>query len=301
VKVLETERLTLRWFGDDDAQFVLGLLNEPSWVRNIGDRGVRTVEQARAWVAEKLGASYWQRGLGLWAIERRSDHVLVGMCGLIERDELPAIDIGYALLPSFWRQGLAREAVAACLDYARKVLGQARVLAIVQPENAPSIRLLEAVGLSRVGSHRATDGADLALFAVGEEATVEEIPSLVRRFYNAFCNRDRTAPIASVPSMFLPGATVTAVRDGQAETMTMRDFVLPRAALLLDGRLTDFQEREVAGRTEVRGALAHHASRYEKEGILDGIHHRGVGEKDFQLVRTPRGWKIAGLVWQDDD
>jgi RimJ/RimL family protein N-acetyltransferase len=304
VKILQTERLTLRWFTDDDAPFVLELLNEPSWIRNIGDRGVRTVDQARAWIADKLVAGYWQKGLGLWAVERRSDGALVGMCGLLERDELPDIDVGYALVPRFWGQGYAREATAACLAYAREVLGRRRVLAIVQPENTASIRVLETIGLARVGVHRGGgDAADLALFVVGDEAPADDaataIALLVGRFYAAFSNRRGLARIASVPSLFLPGATVTVVRGVAVETMGMRDFLLPRAALLLDGRLTGFEEREISGSTEVRGALAHHASRYEKTGLLDGAPLTGGGEKDFQLVRSARGWKIAALMWED--
>jgi RimJ/RimL family protein N-acetyltransferase len=305
MRVIATDRLILRWFTADDASFILTLVNDPSWIANIGDRGVRTLDDARAFISDRLAPSYWTKGHGLWAIERRSDGVLVGMCGLIDRDSLPAIDVGYALAPPFWGQGYAREATAATLGYARDVLAKTRILAIVQPENARSIRVLESLGMARVGSHRPDGEArDLALFSVGAEAdggaAEAAIEALVARFYAAFANRHTPSQIASVPALFLPAAVVTVVDGaGRAETMSVRAFVTPRATLLCDGRLTDFEEHEVAAQTQVTGALAHRASRYEKAGSLDGVPFQGGGDKHFQLVQTARGWKIAALAWQD--
>lgn len=149
MQVLETERMTLRWFEESDAAFVLELLNDPAWIANIGERNVRTLDDARSYIAEKLVASYHQNGFGLWAMQRRSDDALLGMCGLLKRDNLPTLDVGYALAPAYRRQGYAKEAVLACLTYARDVLATPRVLAIVAPHNQPSIRLLESVGMVR--------------------------------------------------------------------------------------------------------------------------------------------------------
>jgi RimJ/RimL family protein N-acetyltransferase len=304
MRVLQTDRLTLRWFDERDAAFILELVNDPSWIANIGDRGVRTLDDARAWIAEKLVSSYWDKGHGLWAIERRSDGERLGMCGLLERDSLPAVDVGYALAPRFWGNGYAREATAASLEYAREVLGKRRILAIVQPENRTSIRVLESVGMVRVGSHRVEgEEHELALFAVGDEpADAEAIDAIVRRFFAAFSNRDAMSRIASVPSFFLPDAVVTIVTPTAAravETSSVRDFVAPRASLLLDGRLTSFEEHEVSAQTEVVGAIAHRSSRYEKAGTLDGVPFEGAGNKHFQLVKTVRGWKIVALAWEE--
>ena len=149
MRVLETARMTLRWFEESDAAFVLELLNDPAWIANIGDRNVRTLDAARAWIAEKLVASYRRHGYGLWAMQRRGDDALLGMCGLLKRDNLPALDVGYALAPAFRRQGYTREAVVACLAHARDALAMPRVFAIVSPHNLPSIRLLESVGMSK--------------------------------------------------------------------------------------------------------------------------------------------------------
>ena len=148
--VLQTDRLRLRWFTPADAAFVLDLLNQPSWLANIGDRGVRTLADAEAWIHDRLIANYHAQGFGFWAVERLDDGLLVGMCGLIKRDSLPDVDIGYAFPPQFWGQGYAREAAAACLQHARTALGMTRVLAITGPDNAASARLLEAIGLRQL-------------------------------------------------------------------------------------------------------------------------------------------------------
>src|SRR5262249_2496323 len=136
--VLDTERLRLRWFRAGDADTVLALLNDPDWLRNIGDRAVRTREQALAFIAERLVEPCWRHGFGHWAVERRDTGACIGMCGFVQRDGLSDPDLGYALLPAHRRRGFAREAAAACLDYADRVLGERRVLAITQPGNAAS-------------------------------------------------------------------------------------------------------------------------------------------------------------------
>lgn len=146
--ILETSRLTLRLIRAHDAPFILRLLNEPSFLRFIGDRGVRTLDDARAYIENGPGASYARHGFGLWLAELRDSATPIGMCGLLKRDTLDDVDIGFAFLPAWWGQGFAHEAAAAVMDHARYSLGIARVVAIVSPENASSIRLLEKIGLT---------------------------------------------------------------------------------------------------------------------------------------------------------
>ncbi len=145
--VLETERLRLRQFADSDAEFVLELLNEPSWLRFIGDRGVRTLDDARSYITNGPKAMYARHGFSLLVVERKTDGAALGMCGLIQRDTLDAPDIGYAFLPRAWGQGYAREAAAAVLAHGHSALRLPRILAITDPENTASIRLLEDLGM----------------------------------------------------------------------------------------------------------------------------------------------------------
>src|SRR5437762_7342736 len=126
--VLQTPRLVLREFTPGDAPFIVRLLNEPSFIENIGDRKVRTEEDAVRYLAEGPIASYQRHGHGLWMVELSGTPI--GMCGLLKREILKDVDVGYALLPEFWSNGYAREAVEATLDFARR-RGMPRVAAIV--------------------------------------------------------------------------------------------------------------------------------------------------------------------------
>jgi RimJ/RimL family protein N-acetyltransferase len=151
VEVLKTPRLVLRHLTEDDAPFILELLNEPGFIDNIGDRGVRDLEGARRYVTEGPGASYQRNGFGLWLTALRDTGEPVGICGLVKREGLEDADIGYAFLERFWGRGYAREAAQAVLDHARQVIGLSKVVAITTPGNAGSIAVLEKIGLKFEG------------------------------------------------------------------------------------------------------------------------------------------------------
>jgi [ribosomal protein S5]-alanine N-acetyltransferase len=144
--VLETERSILRRLDIDDAQFILTLLNEPSFLRYIGDKKVRNLDDARRYLLDGPLASYEKHGFGLYAVELKDSHAPIGMCGLLKRDELSDPDIGFAFLPDFWNKGFAFEAASSVLNYALKDLNLKRVLAIVNPDNESSIKLLQKLG-----------------------------------------------------------------------------------------------------------------------------------------------------------
>ena len=146
--VLETERLILRHFNPDDAPFILALLNEPSFLTYIGDKKVRTLEDARQYIQNGPVATYAQHGFGLYQVEIKDSHTPIGMCGLLKREELPHPDIGFAFLPDFWNKGFAYEAAAAVLKDARERLHLDGLLAIVNPDNYASIKLLEKLGFN---------------------------------------------------------------------------------------------------------------------------------------------------------
>ena len=149
---IETERLRLRRLDASDATFILRLVNEPSWLRFIGDRGVHDLDDARRYIAEGPQRLYAAYGFGLFLVERRSDALPLGMCGLIKRDTLPDVDIGFAFLPEHWTQGYAREAAEATLRYARERHHLPRVIAITSRDNVASGRLLERIGLQFEGT-----------------------------------------------------------------------------------------------------------------------------------------------------
>ncbi|HEY3403421.1 MAG TPA: GNAT family N-acetyltransferase [Ohtaekwangia sp.] len=147
MKILQTERLILREFTSHDAGFVLELLNTPAWLQFIGDRGVRNLNDAQQYIQNKFISSYQTLGFGLYLIERKPNGVPIGACGLIKREYLEDVDIGFALLPEYINQGYAFEASSAVLNYARS-LKFPRLVAITMVNNTSSIHLLTKLGLT---------------------------------------------------------------------------------------------------------------------------------------------------------
>lgn len=145
--IVATKRLELRQLTLEDAPFILELVNDLSWLRFIGDRGVRTLEQAEAYLQNGPLASYAAHGFGLYLVRRKADGARLGMCGLLQRPSLPHPDIGFAYLPQFTGQGVGFEAATAVLHHARSQLNLSPILAIVKPDNVPSIKLLEKLGM----------------------------------------------------------------------------------------------------------------------------------------------------------
>jgi ribosomal-protein-alanine N-acetyltransferase len=145
--VLTTERLKLEELVPEDAAFALELLNDPDFIANVADRGLRTIPEAEKYLIDGPIASYREHGFGMYAIRRLDNDETIGMCGLVKRPGLEDIDIGYGFLPAARGHGFAREAARAVFDFARGELGLTRIVAIVSPGNAPSITLLENLGM----------------------------------------------------------------------------------------------------------------------------------------------------------
>jgi RimJ/RimL family protein N-acetyltransferase len=147
VNILETERLMLRRLAAGDAAFILELLNEPAFLENIGDRGARTLADARRYIAKGPVASYRKFGFGLYLVELKDSGAPIGICGLLKRESLDDVDIGFAFLRKYWSQGYARESAAAVMHYGWTTLRLQRIVAITKPNNHASITLLEKLGL----------------------------------------------------------------------------------------------------------------------------------------------------------
>jgi RimJ/RimL family protein N-acetyltransferase len=165
MKILETDRLIIRRLTVEDAAFILKLVNEPSWLRFIGDRGVRTLEDARNYILKGPVEMYGRLGFGLYLVELKDEGVPIGTCGLIKRDSLKDVDIGFAFLPSFRGRGYAYEAASAVLAYGNNTLGLERIVAIVSPGNDRSIKLLEKLGLQFEQRVQLSERDEVKLFA----------------------------------------------------------------------------------------------------------------------------------------
>ncbi|MGN4425045.1 GNAT family N-acetyltransferase [Bacillus cereus group sp. MYBK30-1] len=161
--VRETERLILRWFDVKDAPFILELVNDPAWIQFIGDKGVRNLEDAKNYILNGPVDMYNKIGFGLYLVERKEDLTPLGMCGLIKRDSLEDVDIGFAFLEKFRSKGYGYESAAAVMEYGKNELGLKRIVAITSIDNANSGKLLEKVGL-RFEKIISGSGEDLKLF-----------------------------------------------------------------------------------------------------------------------------------------
>lgn len=149
-----------------DAEFVLRLLNEPAFLQNIGDRGVHDVDQAHAYIQTRIAELEDNHGRGMYLIELRDGALPIGICGLLKRESLPDVDLGFALLEDHGGKGFALEAASAVVGYARESLGLLRLLAIVSPANPRSAKLLEKLGFVSEGLVRlGPDDGELLLFS----------------------------------------------------------------------------------------------------------------------------------------
>ena len=163
--VCETQRLRLRHLTSHDAPFILELLNDPEFIRNIGDRGVRSLEDARRYVQSGPVTGHHKSGLGLWLVELKEGSTPIGICGLLKRDYLEDVDVGFAVHAAFRHKGYAFEAAEAVIRHGHEVLGLHRIVAIASPDNHASIKLLRRLGLQYEGNVRASDAdRETALF-----------------------------------------------------------------------------------------------------------------------------------------
>jgi len=172
MKQLATERLIVRRISMDDAAFILQLLNEPGWLRFIGDRGVRSLDDARAYIQSGPLETYSRLGIGFGVVTLKAAGAPMGICGLTKRDYLDAPDLGFAFLPEHWGKGYAREAAAAVLTHGREQLKLRRVLATTRVDNFASQRVLECLGFRFERTVvRPDTGRELNLYAVGAPAS----------------------------------------------------------------------------------------------------------------------------------
>lgn len=146
IEVMRTRRLVLRQLHAMDAAFIFKLVNDPSWLRYIGDRGVRSLEDAERYIADGPVAAYASMGFGLHRVELATTGEPIGMCGFVKRESLEHVDLGFALLPQYRGQGYAAESAASTLSHGKRILGLSRVLAIASQDNSASIRLLGKLG-----------------------------------------------------------------------------------------------------------------------------------------------------------
>ncbi|MBL8753204.1 MAG: GNAT family N-acetyltransferase [Planctomycetes bacterium] len=305
--ILTTERLRLRWFDTADAPFLRRLVNDPDWLANIGDRGVRDDAAARAYVQDRLVAGCWRLGFGFWLVERANDGTALGMCGLTHRESLPEPDLGFAFLPEFRGQGYALEAARACLAYAADALDLDTVLAITAPNNTRSQALLQKLGMAvdpTAPTHDA-DGANVRFVwraarvrDASDDAAIERI---AQRFDRLFYQRGPQPPtLPCLPQLCGPEVVFRQFYDGAGiASVGLQEFVQACAADFATA-VTEHRVVERSPSTERQEPGAWRRSRFVAEGRRRGVPFRCEGQRAMQLVRGPRGWRIAEVAWRVD-
>jgi RimJ/RimL family protein N-acetyltransferase len=172
LNVIQTQRLVLRQLDLNDADFILELLNEAAFLQYIGDKGVRTLADAREYILKGPIDSYERHGFGLYAA-CLVDGTRTGICGLVKRDGLEDVDVGFAFLSRHWSNGYAVESAAAVLAHASRVLRLRRIVAITAPDNLGSIAVLEKIGLKFERMTRLTEqGPEVKLFGPSQPDTL---------------------------------------------------------------------------------------------------------------------------------
>lgn len=162
---LETERLLLREYTLSDAPFIYKLMNSEGWLKNIGDRSIKSIEEAENYMKQKYLASYEKYGFGPFLVILKETGEPMGSSGLYKRDDLEYPDVGFAFLPEFANKGYAYESTKAVMLYASETLKLPTIVGITLPENLPSIKLLKKLGLSEIGTYKYEDGENLLLFS----------------------------------------------------------------------------------------------------------------------------------------
>lgn len=164
MKILDTERLLLREILESDAAFINALLNTESFIKFIGDRGVRSDEDAVEFIRDRYRQSYVDHGYGLYAVLQKVDDLPIGVCGFVRRDTLPGPDIGFAFLPEYEGRGYGHESASAVMDYGREVLEFKNVYAITSLDNIASEKLLQKLGFDLEAVRDMPDGEKLKIF-----------------------------------------------------------------------------------------------------------------------------------------
>jgi RimJ/RimL family protein N-acetyltransferase len=288
-----SNRLELSPLTGNDDSFILELLNAPGWLQFIGDRNIRTEDDAKAYILkinENPQISYWKVGL-------RNGKKPIGIITWIKRDDLEYPDIGFAFLPDGAGHGFAFEATRAVLYSAPEVLQHDKILAITTRGNGRSVNLLERLKFSCDGEIEA-DGKMLLQYSLDQDHLL--IGKCIHDFYNIFSNAFRQPVFEMINEICSPSASIIKKSSDGTEVYDLESFIGPRKKILTDGTLTEFSEWETCEETRIAGTIAQRSSKYSKKGLLNGNWFEASGHKMFQLMKEQGMWKIVHVIWEDE-
>lgn len=301
-KILETNRLSLREFDLNDSEFIINLVNAPNWLKFIGNKSIKTTEDAISYLENGPIKSYMENGFGLWLTQLKDSNVPIGMCGLINRETLENVDIGFAILPEYCGSGYGFEMANATMNYAKNSLGLEKIVAITDSSNIASINLLNKIGLYFEKTLKLSDTDSVIVFSqLTNLKDRNEINKLTTTFFNLFTNTNGKVPnVKKIKDLFISDGMIISNTNGNPEIYNLEKFIIPREKVLTDGTLSDFLESEISHKTEIFGNVAHRFSLYEKSGKLNGIYFESKGVKTIQFIKVNEEWKMSSVAWSDE-
>lgn len=292
---LTSKRLSLTKLSLDDADFIFELVNSPGWLKFIGDRKVKTPEDARLFVLKVISSP----NVTYWMVRIQDQLTPIGIVSFIKRDYLDFYDVGFALLPVYSKQGYAYEAAITLMKHVAMEYPYPKILATTVKENSNSVALLKKLGF-QFEKQIFADSEELLVYSISTDQFL--IDQLTKSFFEIFTNLNGgPVKLIRIFDLCLPQTIIIKKSGINQEVYSLQEFIEPRQKILTDGTLTSFEEKETAGETRIVGAIAQRFSRYEKRGCFCGKDFQQKGNKLFQFVKTDQGWKINSVVWEDEE
>ncbi|WP_438711214.1 GNAT family N-acetyltransferase [Aquimarina muelleri] len=300
--ILETQRLSLREFNLNDSEFIINLVNSPKWLEFIGDKDVKTTEDAINYLENGPIKSYKENGFGLWLVQLKGSNIPIGMCGLVNRETLQHIDIGFAMLPEYLGLGYGFEIASATMSYAKNNLNLDKVIAITDSNNIASIKLLNKIDLYFEKTLNLSENDSVLVFSpLNNKKELNEIDKLTTVFFDLFTNINGKIPdVKKIKDLFIANGMIISNTNGSPKIYNLKQFIIPREKMLKDGTLINFCENEISHKTEIFGNIAHRFSLYQKSGKLNGVDFESIGLKTIQFMKVNNEWKMSSVAWSDE-
>jgi RimJ/RimL family protein N-acetyltransferase len=301
--ILETQRLVLREVTFEDAPFIQKLVNTATWLEHIGERNVHSHDDALVYIKTGPMDNYEKLGFGLWLFMDKTNNQPMGLCGLLQRDNLDNPDIGFAMLPEYAGKGYGFEIAQATMVYAAETLGIKKVVGITSAQNIASIKLLNKIGLQFEGTILyANSQPSLLLSPPDYVADNKAIDLITKQFFEVFTNVGGQKPkVENIKKLFIPAGIIINNTNETPEIYSLDSFISPREKMLTNGTLTEFSEREVSDTTNIFGNISQRFSLYEKSGNLNGEHFETKGMKTMQFIKANKSWKLTSVAWSDEN
>lgn len=239
---------------------------------------------------------------GLWVVALKETDVSIGMCGLVNRETLEDIDIGFAMLPEYLGMGYGYEISNATMSYAKNTLDLDKIVGITNPNNIASIKLLNKIGLRFEKTIELSEKDTVLFFSTPTDTKEEtEISKLTTRFFSLFTNVGGKIPnVEDIEDIFISNGIIISNTHGVPEIYNINEFITPRKKMLSDGTLTDFSESEILHKTEIYGNIAQRFCLYKKSGKLNGSYFESRGMKTIQFIKVGLNWKMSSVAWSDE-